>query len=90
MMGLRHPPMPIFIERVSDKLRFFYRDVREPPAPRRPRLGLSERQEMEAREELRPPRKLLVSRSRHKGDWYDRRIDERLAEKKWLELPRKH
>lgn len=88
-MGLRHPPMPIHLERIPGWFIDRYKRVHEAPAPRRPRLGLSERQEMEAREELRPPRKLLIG-PRHKGDWYDRLIDERLAEMKWLELPRKH
>lgn len=86
-MGLRHPPMPIHLERIPGWFIDRYKRVHEAPAPRRPRLGLSE---AECQQKLRPKRRLLIGARKPQGDWYDRRIDERMAEMKWLTLPRKH
>lgn len=53
----RTGPLPILRERVSDKLLHGYRNVREPPAPERPRLGLSE---ADCQAKARLPRSFLV------------------------------
>lgn len=86
-MGWRRPPLPVHLERVPRWFIERVKDTREPPEPRRRRLGLSE---AECQQKLRPARRLLVGASGLTPDWrsFNEHIDREMAEKKWIELPR--
>lgn len=84
----RIPPFPINVERVPAKLIRAYKSVREPPAPDRRRLGMSN---AEVEQSLRPSRSFLVGACGLGPVWkhrpgLDEVVDGRMRDLRFIEI----